>query len=404
MHFSEWESPSLGGKKGLMWSSSKAKAKREVLERAKSPSEPSWTEGSFLLSGQDYFEAVLKACASAKSSIRLESYIFDNDGSGRKILSVLTEAARRGVKVRLIIDAIGSPRWRQEDFEELRSAGGRVRIFGRPRDILLLAIRRFFRGRFIQSFLALRKFQFRNHRKLLVIDERRAWVGSANIGDRFMDWRETTIALAGPAVSGLKQTFVRSWRLAAREPVHDEKRWRGAIRTNFTRYERIVSNMHLLARIALEAERLHITTAYFFPRPRLLFALFQALKRGVDLRIVVPKNSDIAWFPWVSRAVFVGLIEKGAKVYEYDGGMMHAKSIIFSSEALVGSTNMNYRSFVHDLELDVILSEPEMIEGLESIFAEDMSRSVFMSREKIRGYAPFAFLVSLILTPLKRWI
>lgn len=369
------------------------------------PPEVEWNHLSFILTGRDYFQAWLKACRTAKSTVRFETYIFELDELGNSILNELRLAAARGVKVRLLIDAIGSPEFTAAKVRELGEQGIRVRVFGRPRDVIRESIEQCRRGRFWRAFQNLRKFQLRNHRKLAIFDGEVAFIGSANIGARFADWRETTVSLRGTGVGGLKQTFIRSWRLAAREKVNEAFDLRSpTIRINFTRAERRATHLYLLGKIRAERKRLYLTTAYFHPRPGLLLALFSALLRGVDVRILSPKRSDISWFPWISRAMYSGLIEKGAKIYEFENGMMHAKTSLFSDCVFVGSTNMNYRSFMHDLELDVVLEAPEAVRTCEAIFEGDLKRSTLLSPSAIQGYAPLATLISVLLTPLKRWL
>jgi len=368
-------------------------------------SESEWTSFSFTLTGHEYFRKWIEACRLAQSSIRLETYIFELDELGEEILAELRLAIARGVKVRIVIDAIGSPAFTSAKVEELSREGIKVRVFGRPRDVIHEAWEKFKRGQYWRAFQNLRKFQLRNHRKLAIFDGETAMVGSANIGERFSDWRETTVILRGPGVTGLKQSFIRSWHLAARERVHDEFEWRSpAIRTNFTRLERRNTNRRLLEKIRMERSRLYLSTAYFHPRPLLLVALFAALLRGVDLRILSPKQSDITWFPWLSRALYSGLIEKGAKIYEYERGMMHAKAVLVSDPFYVGSTNMDCLSCTHALELDVVLSTPEAIRESEALFLSDIEHSTLLTRSDVEGYAPYASVMSLLLSPLKRWL
>lgn len=376
------------------------------LEPSPVSTPPLWTEESFLFSGAEYLHRLIERVRAARTSIRIESYIFELDEKGRELLAELERAADRGVKVRLIIDAIGSIPWWREDLARLGARGVGLRIFGRPRDLFREAFRLAIRGRFFRSFQTLRKFQLRDHRKLAIFDSEIALVGSANIGASFGAWRETTVELRGPGVAALKQSFVRSWRFAAREsvPEHERQLLFPAIRNNFTRAERRHANRHFRAHVRDAERRLWMTTAYFHPRPKLLLALFSILKRGVDLRILVPRHSDIAWFPWLSRAAFAGLMARGARIYEYDGPMLHAKTTLFDRSAFVGSRNMNYRSFVHDLELDVELDSPSAVAALEAQFAVDCRNAVELDRDRIRELQPLAFLVSLGLTPFKRWL
>ncbi len=365
-----------------------------------------WSEESFLFSGGEYLQRLIDRARTARSSIRIESYIFELDAKGRELLEELGRAGERGVKVRLIIDAIGSPQWWREDFRSLLSHGVRVRVFGRPRDLVREAVRLAIRGRIFRAFQTLRKFQLRDHRKLAIFDAEIAMVGSANIGMTFEKWRETTVELRGNGVAALRQSFIRSWRFAARERLPDggyETKF-PEIRNNFTPQERRFVNRQFVARVRSTERRLWMTTAYFHPRPKLLLALFFVLRRGVDLRILVPRHSDISWFPWLSRTAFAGLLARGARIYEYEGPMLHAKSTVFDRTVLVGSRNMNYRSFMHDLELDVELVSEGSLRTLESQFETDCQRSVELTRKQIREFQPIAFLVSLGLTPFKRWL
>jgi phosphatidylserine/phosphatidylglycerophosphate/cardiolipin synthase-like enzyme len=222
----------------------------------------------------------------------------------------------------------------------------------------------------------------------------------------FESWRETTVALRGPGVAMLKQSFVRSWRFAGRESLRESERnrRRSEIRNNFTGPERRYANRAFVAQVRATEHRLWLTTAYFHPQPTLLIALLSALKRGVDLRILVPRHSDISWFPWLSRTAFAGLISAGARIYEYEGPMLHAKTTLFDRSALVGSRNMNYRSFMHDLELDVALDSANAVSALETQFELDCRNAVELSREEVRHFQPAAYVISFFLTPVKRWL
>jgi cardiolipin synthase len=365
-----------------------------------------WTEEAFLISGGAYLLRLLELVRKARTSVRIESYIFELDAKGRELVSELAAAAQRGVRVRLLIDGIGSMEWKEADFRELDDHGVRVRVFGRPSEILREGLRLAVRGHPIRAYQTLRKIQLRDHRKLAVFDGETALVGSANIGQTFAEWRETIVELRGPGVPALLRSFVRSWRFAACERVPMIARLPRfpEIRDNFTRGERKFVNRQFVSRVRNAEKRVWMTTAYFHPRPKLLLALFSALRKGVDLRIMVPRHSDISWFPWLSRTAFAGLLAQGARIYEFEGTMLHAKTTLFDRSALVGSRNMNYRSFMHDLELDVELDTPSAIRSLEAQFEADRARSVELTRAQIRGYQPLAFLVSLGLTPFKRWL
>ncbi len=364
-----------------------------------------WEDIRFTKTGGEYFQSVIRACQSAKTSIRFETYIFERDDVGNKVLEEMRLAVLRGVSVRLLIDAIGSPGFTKGFVKELAEEGIRVRVFGRLRDLVVEALGKAIRGKLWLAIQTLRKFQLRNHRKLSIFDESFAILGSANIGEKFLDWRETMVRVSGPGLVDLRRSFIRSWRLAAREILPEDRKVRvPEVCTNFTRVERARKNLLLFNLVKSERSRIYLSTAYFHPRPRLAIALYGALLRGVDVRILSPKRSDIPWFPWLSRTIYAGLIEKGAKIYEYEKGMMHAKTSLFSHTAIVGSTNMNYRSFMHDLELDIIFEDEETVKTSEQLFFEDLKSSTLLTPKMIQGYTPLALLVSLILTPLKRWL
>jgi cardiolipin synthase len=364
-----------------------------------------WTSEIILFTGREFADALLSRIRRATHSIRIESYIFERDELGNEVIEELKRAAARGAKVRVIVDAIGSPQWDRDFLSELASAGIRAQIFGSPRSVLFSCLRLFMRGHWFLAYRIGRKVQLRNHRKLAIFDGKEAIVGSANIGRRFDDWRETTVILRGPGVSRLRSCFVRSWHFArgdraAVEPWERTPR----IRTNFLRRERRNTNRRYLSDVTTARQRIWITTAYFNPGPRLVHALLSAHRKGVDVRILVPFRSDVSFFPWFSRAIFAGLVGRGLKVYEFEETMQHAKSTLFDRRALVGSTNLNHRSYIHDLELDVVVESPEAVETLERLYLADCSRSIPLTQEAIRAYAPVAYAISFLLLPFKRWL
>jgi cardiolipin synthase A/B len=378
---------------------------KTVSSKTKVPAHAFWTGAEFLFTGRDYFQRLLERVKEAKHSIRIESYIFEKDILGIQLFEELARAAERGVKVRVIVDAIGSPQWSVADLEVFRKGGVYVRVFGRPRTLLAEALRRLIRLNFVTAYRVIRKVQLRNHRKLAIFDSKLGLVGSSNIGETFSEWRETTVELQGPGVSELGRSFARSWRFSVREHIPNSKqRMVTPLRNNFTPTERRIANREFITRVRESEDKIWMTTAYFHPRPKLLLSLFFALRHGVDLRILVPSHSDIAWFPWLSRTAFAGLLSAGARIYEYEGQMLHAKTTVFDRVALVGSRNMNYRSFMHDLELDVELDSASAVSELERLFERDSEKSTELTPARLRAYAPVAGLISFILTPLKRWL
>jgi cardiolipin synthase len=317
-------------------------------------------------------DAMLALIASARRTIHFENYIIRGDRTGHRFAAALAERARAGVRVRVLYDALGSMGTRRRFWRELRRAGAEVRTF-RP---LLTS------GPF--------ELFSRDHRKLIVIDGREAMMGGLCIGDEWagdpehgrMPWRDTMLSVCGPAVAALEGSFARVWATtgaplppdavaAASEPCGSS-----ALRVidGVPAQSRAYRAVQMLA--AAAQERLWITDAYLVAPPPLYAAIVDAAKSGVDVRLLLPGTSDIPVVRNLSRIGYRDLLRAGARIFEYGGPMIHAKTLVVDREwGRVGSTNLNISSLMGNYELDIVAECDSVTEALAAQFRHDTAQS-----------------------------
>ena len=316
-------------------------------------------------------DAMLALIAGARRTIHFENYIIRSDQTGQRFAAVLAEKARAGVRVRVLYDSLGSIATRSRFWRELRSAGAEVRAF-RP---LLTS------GPF--------DVFSRDHRKLTVVDGREAMLGGLCIGDEWagdpargrMPWRDTMVAVCGPAVAALEGSFARVWATTG-EPLRDafappaDKCGSSALRVieGVPTQSRAYRAVQLLA--AAAEERLWITDAYMVAPPPLYASIVDAAKSGVDVRLLLPGTSDIPVVRNLTRIGYRDLLRAGARIFEYSGPMIHAKTMVVDHEwARVGSTNLNLSSLLGNYELDIVAECDSLTEALAAQFRHDTAMS-----------------------------
>ena len=346
-----------------------------------------------------YFNSLLADIDQAENSIVLESYIFQVDQIGRKVIAALQSALQRGIKIRILIDGIGSSRDADLIVKQLESEDCLVRIF-HPLPWDFAAYRRALIAEhsYNRLFYLLGAMNRRNHRKLCLIDNRIAWLGSFNITaahfNHVLDnsagnWHDTGLRLTGDLVLDLKANFEEVWQ---RKTASVTKRTTRFL-SNHSIQTRIARNQRLITILKKAKKRIWITNAYFNPSIRLLSALKKSAKRGVDVRILVPSHSDVILFPLLSRTYYADLLNVGIKVFEYRSKLLHSKTMLIDHQVLVGSTNLNYRSFFHDLELDALLTSKESVLCLQQKYEQDLKNSVEITLDHWRNHS---WLIKLI--------
>lgn len=342
---------------------------------------------TIFLSNEAYFDALLADIAQAKNQIDMEVYIFQNDAIGKRVTQALIEAGQRGVRVRLLVDGIGSPGW-SNLLKLLNSAGVEARVF-RPLPWKLWQWQQNLRHRsdWLSNMLYLfAKMNKRNHRKTCLIDTSIVYIGSTNIHDCHLNtpskgqgWRDTSVRLVGAKTKNLQEAFAAVWNHPTIQKrlsnIFERINTNAIIRLNYSRHERRVLYKSLLQHLSRCKKRVWITNAYFVPDNRLLNKLADLAEKDIDVRILLPQKTDIFLLTWASKTFYDKLLKSGVRIFEYMPTMLHAKSLILDDWFIVGSSNLNQRSLLHDLDVDVNIRSETAKQALEQQFLVDISHS-----------------------------
>lgn len=367
--------------------------------------------------GSDHFNALINDILNAKNSIDLETFIFEKDLLGDRIVTALKHVAKQGVHVRILVDGAGSPLWTTNYAKKLEKAGVKTRVFhpfpwqfwNWSRSVIKLPW-------IIKAIYLFLKSNSRNHRKVCIIDEKVAYIGSANISKCHLmrqeggdEWRDTSVRISKTDLKDLINAFNAAWmHRSIKERLREifrHMRQEPIIHLNHSRHRRRILHKRLLRRISNCKHRVWITNAYFVPDNFLLRRLKEAARKGVDVRILLPKKSDVMMMPWASSTFYYSLLKAGVRIFEYLPSMLHAKSLIIDEWASLGSTNLNHRSLLHDLEADVNLSSTQSKQILENLFMEDLKHSNEIELDTWHLQRPFRqrFMGRIVLY-LKYWI
>jgi cardiolipin synthase len=326
--------------------------------------------------GREAFPAWLAAIDAATTRISLEMYIFNDDKIGRRFAEALSKAARRGVVVRLLYDSVGCRHATPGFFESMRQAG----VWAVPYHPY-----RFWRPRF---WTLIR----RNHRKTLVCDGHIAFAGGINISDRWSpaedggeNWHDAAVEIRGPAVPAIETVFLRTWnwrvkrrmrlktkRLPRRAPVGHVPL---TVIANRELVDRFAIRRAALHAIRASLSRVYLASPYFVPDPGFIRALTHAASRGVDVRILVPKQSDTHTVDLASRATYTRLLPAGVRIFQHHP-MMHTKALLVDDAFVsLGSYNFDHRSLVYNLELVVNSLDREHAAEVAALLETDMAAS-----------------------------
>ena len=333
--------------------------------------------------GYAFFPALLKDIAQAKHHIHIDIYIFEDDALGYMIADALIDKARQGIHVRIIYDDVGCWRVEHRFFERMREEGIEVAPY--------LPVR-------FPSFTS--KVNYRNHRKLVIIDGKVGYIGGMNIALRYVkgtteqSWRDTMLRLTGGAVYGLQRAFLVDWYFVDRTLITDLIYY-----PPFSEIESQTSNncltqivtsgptnpypeiMQGYVRIIQSAHRyIYIETPYFLPNEPVLFALKTSAMAGVDVRILCPCCPDSRFVEWASRSYLREAHEAGVEIYLYQSGFLHSKLMV-CDDALTtcGSTNVDFRSFENNFEANAFIYDEGMALRMKSIFLKDQESAIPLS-------------------------
>lgn len=334
-----------------------------------------------LTNGQETFAAILDSISKAKDHLHLEYYIVKPDNIGRKIQQLLIKKARQGVEVRLLYDGVGGRKLKADYLNPLKDAGAEIAVY--------LPVK----FPFFQS-----RINYRNHRKIVVVDGMVGYVGGLNIGDEYLGqgklgfWRDTHMKLEGEAVYFLQRIFLHDWHFATKKKLTSSKYFPelpqyGSLPVQIatsgpdTEWASILQSH--FAVIVSARERIYITSPYFVPDESILMALKTAALSGVDVKLILPSIPDYRIVFWASMSYLPEVIEAGVKVYLYQKGFMHAKVLLVDGVvASVGTTNMDMRSFNLNFEVNALIYDKNIVKRLEEDFYKDLEDSRLVTYEE----------------------
>lgn len=341
-----------------------------------------------LWKGRDSFQTIFDTISSAEKFICLQFYIFKDDDTGIGISQLLRKKSREGVKVYVLYDHFGSFGTPRSFWKEMRLEGIKIRA-SHP-----------------FKWAAPFNYVHRDHRKLIVVDSKRAFTGGLNIANEYSGfhlrrrsrgWRDTGILLEGPIVKELFDTFRKSWATWGGEKISfrgDSKEIQTKMPGEgipalpiFVYSRKGRKRMRDLLRYSIDRAqtRILLTTAYFIPSRKLIEKLETAVRRGVRVRLLVPGKSDVPAASYAGRAFFSRLLKSGIEVYTYLGEVLHAKAYLFDDRwSIIGSTNLDYQSFVYNDEGNVGILDLPFGREMSRIFGEDLKNSVKMDEETWR--------------------
>lgn len=329
--------------------------------------------------GYEFICSLLYNIGKAQHHIHLDTYIFEDDALGYLVADALIDKAEQGVEIRVIYDDVGCWKVKDSFFERMRDAGIDVHAF--------MPVR-------FPAFTS--KVNYRNHRKLCVIDGKVGFIGGMNIARRYVKgtgkspWRDTHLRIEGGGVYALQRAFLIDWYFVDRTLITNRVYYPPVdIHINNSSLVQVVTSspiapwpdiMQGYVRILLQAQKyVYMETPYFLPTEPVLFAMRTAALAGVDIRLMIPRKADAKLVEWASRSYVMEAIEAGVKVYLYMGGFNHSKLLVSDDNlCTVGSTNIDFRSFENNFEANAFFYDEEMAQRIKAIYLKDESQSILV--------------------------
>lgn len=339
-----------------------------------------------LINGEKKFPELLKVIKEAKHHIHLEYYIYEYDEIGTTLIELLIEKAKEGVEVRFIYDDFGSPSIKKKTEERLRAAGAEVFPFHK-----------------IKFYLLANRLNYRNHRKIVVVDGQTAFVGGINVSDKYINaasnklyWRDSHIRIDGPAVYYLQYIFITDWNFCSPNEIRPDNFHFIPIKTIAAGdlcYAQIAAGgpdsflpsilYSILQAIYLAKEEILITTPYFIPGDSIIDALCIAALSGLSVKLLVPGISDSKVVNAASKSNYSILLEAGVEIYLYQKGFVHAKTIVTDKLlSIVGTANMDYRSFELNFEVNALIYDQDFALQMREQFFQDLENAVKIDKEE----------------------
>jgi cardiolipin synthase len=346
-----------------------------------------------LVDGPTTYNSMFAAIENAKDHINMEIFIIEDDEIGRHFAELLIGKQRSGVQVNLIYDSAGAINTPEEFFKPLKESGVNVLEFN-P----------------INPLIARKGWQVnrRDHRKLLIVDGQVAFVGGINISSVYssgsfggskstkdnLPWRDTHLRMAGPVVSEFQKLYMATWSQQKGEPLASRdyfpepaRKGNEVVRAIGSSPEEPYSQIYatLLSAINSAETQVFLTNAYFVPDPQLLAALKEAVQRGVDVRLLLPDKTDSVLVFYASRSYYDEVLSAGVKIYERQDALLHAKTALIDGVwSTIGSTNLDWRSFVNNQEINAVILGQDFGGQMQTLFKEDLESSKLVTLEEWR--------------------
>ncbi len=346
---------------------------------------------TLITEGDRFFDTILAAISRAKKSINLESYIFSSDNVGMLVAEKLAQKARAGVEVNVIYDSVGSIGASSQMFALMRNAGVEVIEY--------------------HPFVPWRKYwglSFRDHRKILVVDGIKAFVGGINIGREYAgkkykgdSWRDTHVMVEGPSVRDIQFFFMENWYRNGGSVMNTglhfpdiKEAGEKLLMVLCARSRRNVRPVHesYISAIKNARHSIYITNAYFIPDARVFRSLVKAAERGVDVRLLLPGRSDIVFVKLASMYLYKRYMKNNIRIFEYQRSVLHAKTAVIDGIwSTVGSSNLDRRSFRKNLEMNVAVLDQDFGDELEAVFIKDLEccREIILPEFQRRSFYLF---------------
>ncbi len=327
-----------------------------------------------LLNGEEKFPELIECIRNAKHHIHIEYYIYANDKIGSTIIDLLIQKAKEGVEVRFIYDDFGSPGIKRSTERRLKEAGARVYPFHK-----------------VKFYLLANRINFRNHRKIVVIDGKTGFTGGINVCDKYINdgkkklyWRDTHLRIDGPGVYYLQYLFISDWNFCCPDELIPDTNY---FSKNFDKKNDVFVQIaasgpdsaqpsilfSILQAIYLAKEEILITTPYFIPGENIIDALRIAAVSGLSVKLLVPGISDSRFVNAASKVHYSELLNAGVEIYLYAKGFVHAKTLVTDGKlSMVGTANMDHRSFEYNFEVNAIVYDSKFSQGLRDIFFQDI--------------------------------
>jgi len=331
-------------------------------------------QATLLLNGEEKFTNLLEAIRKARHHIHLEYYIYEHDHIGTQIIELLIEKASEGVAVRFIYDDFGSPGIKRKTEKEMQDAGIEIYPFHK-----------------VRFYLLANRINYRNHRKIVVIDGCTGFVGGINVSDKYINdgtkklfWRDMHLRLDGPSVYYLQYLFISDWNFCCNTSFGDAGPYFPVIQKgSHDSYVQISASgpdsvqpsvlYTILQAIYLAKEEILITTPYFIPGDSILDALRIAALSGLKVKLLVPGVCDSKIVNAASKSNYNDLLLAGVEIYLYEKGFVHAKTLVTDSKLfLVGTANMDYRSFELNFEVNAVVYDAALAKKMRAIFFHDL--------------------------------